>query len=99
MLDLGCGQGKPTRLLAEVCQPVECVGLEYDANLVDYAQTRTNNPPGVHFQQGDATKLTFDDASFDLVFCRYLLIHMADPVQVIREMLRVVRPGGCAVAY
>jgi len=99
VLDLGCGQGNTTRLLAEVLQPSECVGLEFDANLVEYARTRKNNPPGVRFQQGDATTLPFDDRSFDVVFCRYLLIHMADPVRVIREMMRVIRPGGFAIAY
>ena len=39
------------------------------------------------------------DASFDVVFCRYLLIHIADPLRVVREMMRVARPGGFVVAY
>ena len=98
-LDLGCGQGNTTRCLAEVLRPTVCIGLEYDAGLVEYAKTRPENPPSVRFQQGDATQLAFADASFDLVFCRYLLIHMADPLRVIREMMRVVRPGGYAIAF
>ena len=99
VLDLGCGQGNTTRLLAEVLDPAVCVGLEYDPALVDYAETRPDNPSQVSFQQGDATQLPFEDASFDVVFCRYLLIHMSDPGRVVSEMLRVVRPGGYAVAY
>ena len=98
-LDLGCGQGNTTRCLADVLQPASCIGLEYDAALVDYAATRNDNPACVTFQQGDATRLPFPDASFDVVFCRYLLIHMADPMAVVREMLRVVKPGGYAIAY
>jgi ubiquinone/menaquinone biosynthesis C-methylase UbiE len=98
-LDLGSGQGNTTRCLAEVLQPAACVGIEYDGALVDYAATRVDNPPCVTFQQGDATRLPFPDASFDVVFCRYLLIHMADPMAVVREMLRVVKPGGYAIAY
>jgi len=98
VLDLGCGHGNTTRLLAETLQASECIGIEYDSTLVDYARAK-NNPAGVRFEQGDATSLPFDDASFDVVFCRYLLIHMVDPPQVIREMLRVVRPGGFVVAY
>jgi ubiquinone/menaquinone biosynthesis C-methylase UbiE len=99
VLDLGSGQGNTTRCLAEVLMPVECVGVEFDASLVAYAQTRPDNPPGVRFQQGDATQLPFADASFDVVFCRYLLIHIAEPLRVVREMLRVVRPGGFVVTY
>jgi ubiquinone/menaquinone biosynthesis C-methylase UbiE len=99
VLDLGCGQGNTTRCLAHVLEPAVCVGLEYDDGLVDYAQTRVENPPSVQFQQGDATQLPFADASFDVAFCRYLLIHMADPVRVVREMMRVVRPGGFVVAF
>src|SRR5258708_901717 len=98
-LDLGCGQGNATRFLADVLRPAVCTGLEYDASLVEYAKTRTENPPTVRFQQGDATQLAFADASFDVVFCRYLLIHMADPMRVVREMMRVVRPGGWAIAF
>jgi ubiquinone/menaquinone biosynthesis C-methylase UbiE len=99
VLDLGCGQGNTTRCLADALSPDECIGLEYDAGLVEYAASRPDNPSGVTFQQGDATRLPFADASFDVVFCRYLLIHMAEPARVVREMMRVVRRGGFAVAY
>ena len=99
VLDLGCGQGNTTRCLADALEPHECIGVEYDAALVDYAQTRPGNPTGVRFQQGDATELPFPDASFDVAFCRYLLIHIADPLRVVREMMRVVRRGGFVVAY
>jgi ubiquinone/menaquinone biosynthesis C-methylase UbiE len=99
VVDLGCGQGNTTRCLADMLDPSECIGVEYDANLVDYAQTRPENPSCARFQQGDATRLAFPDASFDVAFCRYLLIHMADPLRVVREMMRVVRPGGFVIAY
>ena len=99
ILDLGCGQGNTTRCLAETLKPAVCTGLEYDANLVEYAKTQPENPPSVRFQQGDATQLPFADESFDVVFCRYLLIHMSEPTRVIREMMRVVKPGGYAIAF
>src|SRR5215471_16019079 len=62
-LDLGCGQGNTTRLLSEVLAARECIGVEYDASLVEYANSRSDNPPGVRFQQGDATKRDFPDGS------------------------------------
>lgn len=97
-LDLGCGQGNTTRFLAEMLQPAECIGLEYDAALVQHAAEQPGNPPCVQFEQGDATQLPYADGSFDIVFCRFLLIHMTDPVRVIREMLRVAKPGGFVIA-
>jgi SAM-dependent methyltransferase len=99
VLDLGAGQGNTTRCLADVLNPAECIGVEFDPALVDYARTRPDNPPGVRFQQGDATQVPFPDGSFDVVFCRYLLLHMADPVRLVREMLRVAKPGGFAIAF
>jgi SAM-dependent methyltransferase len=98
-LDLGCGLGHTTRLLAHVLRPAECIGLEYDARLVAEAAAHPENPAGVRFQQGDATQLPFADGTFDVVFTRYLLVHLPDPVKVIREMLRVARPGGTVLAY
>ena len=97
-LDLGCGQGNTTRLLSRALGATECIGVEFDAALVDYASAQLN-PAGVSFQQGDVTKLPFPDASFDVVFCRYLLVHVPDPMRGVREMMRVVRPGGYVIAY
>ena len=84
-LDIGCGQGHTTRLLAEVLEPAERIGLDYDTKLVAYAAEQAGNGAGIRFVQGDAMQLECPDASFDLVFTRYLLIHMADPMVVIRE--------------
>jgi SAM-dependent methyltransferase len=48
----------------------------------------------VTFVQGDAHTLNLPDATFDLVYARYLLEHVADPGRVLREMRRVARRGG-----
>jgi SAM-dependent methyltransferase len=98
-LDLGCGQGNTTRFLSAMLGATECIGVEYDPTLVEFASTQPTNPTGVSFQRGDVTQLAFPDASFDVVFCRYLLIHLTDPMAGVREMMRVVRPGGYAVAF
>jgi ubiquinone/menaquinone biosynthesis C-methylase UbiE len=99
VLDIGCGQGNTTRLLANVLAPASCIGVDFDEGLVAYASTQSDNPTTVSFRQGDATQLAFPDATFDIVFCRFLLIHMSDPVRVIREMLRVAKPGGFVIAF
>lgn len=98
-LDIGCGQGNTTRMLAEVLEPAECIGLDYDSKLVAYAEAQPGNQDGTRFVQGNAMQLDFPDASFDVVFTRYLLVHMTDPMAVIREMMRVVKPGGKVIAF
>jgi ubiquinone/menaquinone biosynthesis C-methylase UbiE len=99
VLDIGCGQGNTTRLLAEVLAPASCIGLDFDEALVAYAAAQPDKPEVLSFRQGDATELPFADGTFDIVFCRFLLIHMTDPVRVVREMLRVAKPGGYVVAF
>ncbi len=97
-LDLGCGQGSTTRWLHEVWNAAETVGVDFDPNLIDYARSVTPEPSSISYQQGNAMQLDFPDASFDAIFLRYLLVHVPDPDAAIREMLRVVKPGGIIVA-
>lgn len=95
-LDLGCGLGETTRQLATKLEKLsEVIGIDQDRGLVTMASSITpiNNCP-ITFHQGDATRLNFEDASFNFVFARYLLHHLRDPKAVLREMLRVCKPGG-----
>ena len=86
-------------MLADQFPSASGTGFEYDAALVAQASADASNPPRIAFQQCDASLLPFPDASFDLVFTRYMLLHVPDPTAVIREMLRVTRPGGFVIAY
>lgn len=52
----------------------------------------------VIYTRGDAHTLPFSDRSFDAVVCHYLLLWLADPARGVREMVRVVRPGGAVLA-
>ena len=93
MLDVGSGVGHWGRLVASLLSPdATVVGVEPDAGWVAEATRRA--PPGFSYVQGVAESLPFADATFDLVTCQTVLIHVADPRAAIREMLRVVKPGG-----
>lgn len=99
ILDIGSGQGNTTRMLASCFPEAEVVGLEYDVNLVAYASLHKDNRAGIQFVQGDAMNMSFPDASFDLVFTRYVLVHMPDPLQVLKQFPRLLRPGGYAFSF
>ena len=92
VLDVGSGVGHWSRVLAPHLGPgAALTGLEREPRWVAEAQKRS---PSLHFQQGDATQLPFADASFDVVTCQTVLIHLPDVPAALREMTRVLKPGG-----
>jgi SAM-dependent methyltransferase len=102
VLDVGCGVGHWAQVLASAL-PAEArvIGVDRDQSWVDEATERAASRGISHrfrYQLSEAQALPFPDASFDLVTCQTLLIHVADPGIVIAEMVRVARPGGLVLA-
>ena len=62
---------------------------------IDFAPDRYNYIPGVQF--GDISNLQFDDGSFDLILCNHVLEHVPEDAAAMRELYRVLAPGGRAV--
>ena len=94
ILDVGCGSGV---LEAELAQETQAVVAAVD---LDEAILRlaTLHAPGARFAQADGHHLPFRIGAFDLVICHFVLLWVADPLQVIREMSRVGRPGAAVAA-
>jgi ubiquinone/menaquinone biosynthesis C-methylase UbiE len=94
VLEIACGPGFLALAFAERCQ--EVVGLDLtDAPLAIAERKRQERGlANVRFQRGDADRLPFPDADFDVVVCRLALHHMEEPGGVLREMARVCRPQG-----
>jgi ubiquinone/menaquinone biosynthesis C-methylase UbiE len=94
-LDIGCGIGGATRILAKRVGPDgECIGLDLDHALLHAAVSSDWCDVNISFIQGDATDLPFDDNSFDLAHARYLFIHLQNQPKAISEMARVTKTGG-----
>ncbi|MGZ4717738.1 MAG: class I SAM-dependent methyltransferase [Acidimicrobiales bacterium] len=92
-LDLGCGPGHTTALVAEVTGAGRTVGLERSEAFVLRARVERDEA-GIEFLPHDVTITPFPTGPADLVFARYLLAHLADPVARRDRWLTQVRPGG-----
>jgi SAM-dependent methyltransferase len=98
VLDVGSGVGHWGRLLSRVLDPAATtVGVDPEPQWVSEAGARAPDER-FSYRVGSAEALPFEDASFDLVTCQTVLIHVASPAAAIAEMVRVVRPGGVVLA-
>ena len=97
VLDVGCGPGSITQELADLVGPTGSVlGIDNAADVIDVAsaehfETRHGN---LRYDVQDIGDLDLADDSFDVVHAHQVLQHLSDPVQALREMARVTRPGG-----
>jgi SAM-dependent methyltransferase len=87
-LDVGCGEGRFCRLMAECVTHV--TGLDPTPKLLE----RARHLGGANYVQAFAEDMPFEDASFDLVVSYLSLIDIADARNALREMTRVLNPGG-----
>jgi 2-polyprenyl-6-hydroxyphenyl methylase/3-demethylubiquinone-9 3-methyltransferase len=91
ILDVGCGAGFLSNYLGSLGHDVTGLDASDDALAV---AARHDPRQTVRYQNGDALKLPFEDASFDVVCAMDLLEHLENPEQAIAEAARVLRPSG-----
>ncbi|WP_026573279.1 demethylmenaquinone methyltransferase [Bacillus sp. UNC438CL73TsuS30] len=99
-LDVCCGTGDWTIALAEAVGPSgEVVGLDFSKNMLKVGQEKVNHLGlnQVKLIHGNAMELPFPDQSFDYVTIGFGLRNVPDYLQVLKEMNRVLKPGGVAV--
>ncbi len=97
VLDLACGPGNFSREFARIVGDHGLVvGVDASATMLDRAQVdlRKSGLENLAFVRGDGNRLPFDDASFDAVCCFAALHLMAEPMTVLDQLSRVLRPGG-----
>lgn len=98
VLDLGCGVGHWGRvLLPHLAPEARLFGVDREAAWVEEAARRAEAAgyaERTSYRLGDAERIPFHDGVFDLVTCQTLLIHVRDPRAMLREMMRVLAPGG-----
>jgi SAM-dependent methyltransferase len=97
--DLGCGVGMVTSLLAELVGPSgQVTGVDFSgAQIAQARELLSPSTTNVTFVEASATSTGLPEESFDLVYCRFLLIHLTDPMQALHEMRNLLKPQGILV--
>ncbi len=91
VLDIACGSGKLAVAVQRRATAGLVVGLDFSSGMLEVAR---RSAPGPGYTRGDGLALPFPDDSFDGATIAFGLRNLADPLQGLREMRRVVRPGG-----
>ena len=96
VLDVGCGPGSITRGLAERVAPGRVVGIDLSRETLEAARqdAAARGLTNLRYEEGSVYELPFPDASFDVAYAHQVLQHLRERQAALREMLRVVQPGG-----
>lgn len=95
VLETACGTGISTEHLANAFGPdVAITATDLNQTMLDIAAKRRGQLENVTYRQADALQLPFDDASYDAVACQFGIMFFPDKRQALKEIVRVLRPGG-----
>jgi ubiquinone/menaquinone biosynthesis C-methylase UbiE len=95
VLDVACGTGIVARLAAERVAPNGTVaGLDLNPGMLAVARDVARTAPPIEWHQSSAEAMPLPDAAFDVVFCQLSLQFFPDKAAALREMRRVLTPGG-----
>lgn len=97
VLDAGCGTGLVARYLAGRFPRATIAGCDLSGLRVAEAKKLTPPRTPIRYFECPLEAITAPESAYDRIVCRYVLEHVADPVSVAKEFLRVLRPGGEAV--
>jgi ubiquinone/menaquinone biosynthesis C-methylase UbiE len=94
--DICCGCGDVSLLFCREFEPRHVVGIDHSDPAIQFARElqRKFEIPNAEFQRGDATTLMLNDDSFDFVACRLSLQIFSKPEQILKELIRITKPGG-----
>lgn len=97
VIDLGCGAGPVVSALRQ--RGVDVIGVDYAEDMLDNARTRLRamGLDDSRLHQGDCRMTGYPDAAFDVVVCLGVISYIEDYAEVLREIHRLLRPGGTMI--
>ena len=93
VVDIACGPGT-LALVAKEMGAARVIGVDFAPDMVAVAREAAKGIEGIEFIEGDAVALPLEDGHFDVALSNFGMIFAPDPVSAVREMARVLRPGG-----
>jgi SAM-dependent methyltransferase len=94
VLDVGCGAGATSLMLAERARPGQVVGIDISAPLLARARERAAAVENLRFEQADAQTFAFAAGSFDTIFSRFGVMFFADPIAAFTNLRAALKAGG-----
>jgi ubiquinone/menaquinone biosynthesis C-methylase UbiE len=94
VLDLGCGTGQLLNRLGKEYPEIKGIGLDLSPQMLKVARQKNQHRPRFIYIEGNAESLPFAEGQFDAVFNTISFLHYPHPDQVLREVKRVLSPGG-----
>lgn len=97
IIDVGCGFGEMCLILAREFPDCDIVGVDLSVPLLDYARDSISGETignRVKFEIGNVEKMSFEDNSFDVVFNVNMVHWVSDPISMLNEIERILKPEG-----
>lgn len=96
VLDAGCGTGAISRMIAQKVSPGEVYGIDIDPVFISEAKklAKKKGIENIEFELDNVDDLKFDNNTFDVVYCRLVLMHVKNPVKTVIELKRATKKNG-----
>lgn len=94
ILEIGCGQGEGAKIICDLFNPGEYVGIDLDPKMVERAKRKEHGLKNALFLQADAAQLPFTDNTFDLVVDFGIIHHIPNWREALEELYRILKMSG-----
>ena len=94
VLEVGCGLGLRTSIMAQLSARRRRDGIDRSEELLERARSKLDAPENLSFEKADLYELPFPAATFDFVYARLVFMHLTRPLSALQSILAVLKPGG-----